>query len=91
VLSSVALLWVAYKSLDPLPAAPVRYAPIVAGLWLVFGLLTLWALRRSGREEWRSLSQQIFDDRGLHNSPGPHDRSGVAATPTVAASGAAVK
>jgi amino acid transporter len=91
VLSSVALLWVAYKSLDPLPAAPVRYAPIVAGLWLVFGLLTLWALRRSGREEWRSLSQQIFDDRGLHNSPGLHDRSGVAATPTVAASGAAVK
>lgn len=91
VLSSVALLWVAYKSLDPLPAAPVRYAPIVAGLWLVFGLLTLWALRRSGREEWRSLSQQIFDERSPHNSPDSRDRGGVAATPTVAASGAAVK
>ena len=63
VLSSIALLWVAYKSLDPLPAAPVRYAPIVAGLWLVFGLLTLWGLHRSGRQEWRTLSQEIFDDR----------------------------
>lgn len=63
VVSSIALLWVAWKSLDPLPAAPVRYAPIVAGLWVVFGLLTLWGLHRSGRQEWKTLSRQIFDDR----------------------------
>ena len=37
-ISTISLFWVAYKSLNPLPAAPVRYAPIVAGLWLVFGL-----------------------------------------------------
>jgi amino acid transporter len=63
VVSSIALVWVAWKSLDPLPAAPVSYAPIVAGLWLIFGLLTLWGLHRSGRQEWKTLSQQIFDDR----------------------------
>jgi amino acid transporter len=60
--SSVALVWVAWKSLDPLPAAPVRYAPIVAALWLIFGLVVLWNLHRSGREDWKTLSQQVFED-----------------------------
>jgi amino acid transporter len=60
--SSIALVWVAYKSLNPLPAAPVRYAPIVAALWLVFGLGVLWALRRRGRQEWRTLSQRTFQE-----------------------------
>jgi hypothetical protein len=58
----VALVWVAYKSLNPLPAAPVRYAPIVAGLWLVFGLLVLWTLQRSGRDRWKTLAQETFPD-----------------------------
>jgi amino acid transporter len=62
VVSSVALVWVAYKSLNPLPAAPVRYAPIVAGLWLVFGLLVLWTLQRTGRDRWKTLAQETFPD-----------------------------
>jgi amino acid transporter len=60
LISTLSLFWVAYKSLNPLPAAPVRYAPIVAGLWLVFGLATLLALRRSGRDGWKSLSQEVL-------------------------------
>jgi hypothetical protein len=82
VLSSLALLWVAWKSLDPLPAAPVRYAPIVAGLWLVFGLLTLWGLHRSGRQEWKTLSQQIFDDSEQVASTSPRVEM-AAPTPAV--------
>lgn len=80
-LSSIALLWVAYKSLDPLPAAPVRYAPIVAGLWLGFGLLVLWRLKRSGRKDWRELSQTIFEDDSGHSMPVPsHADTGAVAT-----------
>src|SRR3984957_17555247 len=71
VASSVALLWVAWKSLDPLPAAPVRYAPTVAGLWLIFGLLVLLNLRRSGHEEWKTLSQQVFEDQPVPAQSAP--------------------
>jgi amino acid transporter len=71
VASSVALLWVAWKSLDPLPAAPVRYAPIVAGTWLISGALVLLHLRRSGREDWKTLSRQVFEDQPMpaHGAP----------------------
>jgi amino acid transporter len=89
VASSIALLWVAYKSLDPLPAAPVSYAPIVAGVWLIFGLLTLWRLKRSGRQEWRTLSQQIFDEDAVQVPAQPvrgHSHDGV---PSPAAAGSA--
>jgi hypothetical protein len=79
VISSIALLWVAWKSLDPLPAAPVSYAPVIAGLWLVFGGLTLWGLRRSGRQEWRALSQQIFNDREQSGSPQEPGRVAIGA------------
>src|ERR1700722_1230258 len=71
VASSVALLWVAWKSLDPLPAAPVRYAPIVAGIWLIFGALVLLHLRRSGREDWKTLSQQVFEDQPVPAQSAP--------------------
>jgi amino acid transporter len=84
VASSIALLWVAWKSLDPLPAAPVRYAPIVAGLWLVFGLIVLWRLHRSGRQDWKTLSQQIIDDDGEETvSPPLESFNGSADRPPV--------
>ncbi|WP_053227677.1 APC family permease [Solirubrobacter soli] len=71
--STISLFWVAYKSLNPLPAAPVRYAPIVAGLWLVFGLVTLLALRRSGNDGWRTMSREIMveDDGAPVPTPEP--------------------
>jgi amino acid transporter len=89
VVSSIALLWVAYKSLVPLPSAPVRYAPIVAGLWLVFGLLTLWRLKRSGREEWRELSQQIFADDSRDTTPSSASWHGGETTASASTSAAA--
>lgn len=62
LVSSIALLWVAYKSLNPLPEAPVRYAPVVAGVWLVGGLVVLVFLQRSGKTEWKRLSQETLDE-----------------------------
>jgi amino acid transporter len=39
LLSTLALLWVGYKSVVPLPPAPVRYAPWLFGSWLAVGLV----------------------------------------------------
>jgi amino acid transporter len=47
LLSTVSLLWVAYKSVVPLPDAPLRYAPMLVGTWLVAGLLVLLTVRRA--------------------------------------------
>jgi amino acid transporter len=48
LVTSVAVLWVGYKSLVPLPPAPERYAPLAFGLWLLLGLATvLVATRRT--------------------------------------------
>jgi amino acid transporter len=48
--STVALIWVGYKSVMPLPPAPVKYAPLLVGLWLIIGTILLWALT-GGRED----------------------------------------
>jgi amino acid transporter len=37
--STLAVLWVAYMSVVPLPSGPVAYAPAIAGAWLVCGIL----------------------------------------------------
>jgi amino acid transporter len=52
LVSTVALVWVVYKSLVPLPAAPVRYAPMIAGSWFALGLVVLFLMNRFGKEEW---------------------------------------
>jgi amino acid transporter len=47
LLSSVSLLWVAYKSAVPLPDAPVGYAPILAAVWLLGGIVLVFSVRRA--------------------------------------------
>jgi amino acid transporter len=47
LLSTLSLVWVAYKSTVPLPDAPLRYAPILVGTWLVAGVLVLWMVPRA--------------------------------------------
>jgi amino acid transporter len=46
LLSTISLLWVAYKSAVPLPEPPVRYAPILAAVWLLGGIVLMLTLRR---------------------------------------------
>ncbi len=60
---TLALIWVGYKSIVPLPAAPVKYAPFVVAGWLAAGLVLMWALSRTGREEWLIKSSEIAYER----------------------------
>lgn len=48
-ISTVALFWVGYKSIVPLPAAPVRYAPFVVALWVSIGIVLAYSLKRAGK------------------------------------------
>ena len=47
LLSTLSLVWVAYKSIVPLPDAPLRYAPVLVGAWLLAGVLVLLTVRRA--------------------------------------------
>jgi amino acid transporter len=47
VLSTISLMWVAYHSVVPLPDAPLRYAPILVGAWLIAGVVLLLTVRRA--------------------------------------------
>ena len=47
LLSTISLLFVAYKSAVPLPEPPVRYAPILAAVWLLGGIVLMLTLRRA--------------------------------------------
>jgi amino acid transporter len=61
VLSSLTLLSIAFVSLYPLPAPPVRYAPLIALVLLLAGVAILLRLRASRRDDWKQLSQQVFE------------------------------
>ncbi len=47
LLSTISLIWVAYKSAVPLPEPPVRYAPILAAVWLLAGVVLVLTVRRA--------------------------------------------
>jgi amino acid transporter len=52
IVSTAALLYIAYKSYIPLPAAPVLYAPVIVGVYILAGIGCLaWALQ-PGRRGW---------------------------------------
>jgi amino acid transporter len=52
LISSVAILWVAYKSVVPLPAPPISYAPAIVAGWFVAGGLVLIVMKLVGQEQW---------------------------------------
>ena len=47
----------------PLPAAPVEYAPFVVLGWLVAGVILVWAVSRTGREEWLIKASEVAYER----------------------------
>jgi amino acid transporter len=61
LVSTVALAWAAFKTFDPLPQTPYRYAPVAVGIWLAIGVLLLWAMHRRGRERWLHEAAQSLD------------------------------
>jgi amino acid transporter len=52
VLSSIAVLYVGYKSVVPLPDPPARYAILFFALYTAIGAAVLVYLKRRGREDW---------------------------------------
>jgi amino acid transporter len=62
IVSTVALLTIAYKSLVPLPASPVDWAPAIAGLYLVLGVAVLFGRNlRPGRRAWMADAGELPD------------------------------
>jgi len=52
LVSTVAVLWVAWKSIVPLPPRPLAYAPVIMGLWLLAGVTILIVSKSLGRDRW---------------------------------------
>jgi amino acid transporter len=64
IVASIAVGYVGYKSVVPLPAAPVKYAPLIGIGWLVLGAaLLLWQHAR-GNKEWLAKAQLAMEDSG---------------------------
>jgi amino acid transporter len=52
LVSSLALVCVAFESIYTLPPPPVRYGPVLVIGWLSVGLVVLVIYKRAGREDW---------------------------------------
>jgi hypothetical protein len=65
IVASIAVGYVGYKSVVPLPAAPARYAPIVLLGWLVAGAALLAWQNARGNREWLTKAQLAMEDTDL--------------------------
>jgi amino acid transporter len=66
IVATIAVGYVGYKSVVPLPAAPVKYAPLILAGWLVLGAgLLLWQNSR-GNKEWLAKAQLAMEESGGH-------------------------
>ncbi len=63
LLTSAAVIWVGFKSLDPLPPSPMRWAAIAAGVWFVLGIGVLLLSRRDRRDRWASDARLALNER----------------------------
>ena len=61
VVSTAALGYVCYKSLVPLPALPVGAAPWIALAMLVSGVIIVFAISWTGREEWLRKAGAVYE------------------------------
>jgi len=75
VLTSGVMIYVGYESLDPLPAAPIRWGAVACGAWLVLGIVALGASNRGRRRGWAIDAGLAFHDRLVTadgEGPAPH-------------------
>jgi hypothetical protein len=63
LIGTVALFFVAYRSLSPWPAPPVGYAPGVVGAWFALGLLALLVLNLMGKHDWLVAAGRVAEER----------------------------
>lgn len=78
ILSTIALLFVLYYSLVPLPDPPVSYAPAIGAALLAAGLMVLWRLNASGRSDWKTLSTYVVEEEPAASPPPSPPRSSAA-------------
>jgi amino acid transporter len=62
--STFSLVWVAYKSVVPLPDAPLRYAPFLVATWLLLGAIVLWKVPRASNMPLLPMDPAIAADPG---------------------------
>lgn len=63
VVSSLALIVVAYKSLNPLPPSPTWWGAVGAAVWLLIGIAVLVFMNRTGRQGWLLNAGSVFQER----------------------------
>ncbi|HEX3751778.1 MAG TPA: APC family permease [Streptosporangiaceae bacterium] len=62
VISTAALIIIGYKSIVPLPASPVDYAPAIAAGYLLLGVLVLFGRNlRPGHRAWMAQAGELPD------------------------------
>jgi amino acid transporter len=66
IVASIAVGYVGYKSVVPLPAAPVKYAPLILIGWLLLGAAVLVWHNARGNREWLAKAQMAMEDSGGH-------------------------
>jgi amino acid transporter len=62
IVASVAVSYVGYKSVVPLPPAPAKYAPIILLGWLVVGAAVLVWQNARGNHEWLAKAQLAMEE-----------------------------
>src|SRR5262249_53457576 len=71
VLATVAVVWVGYKSVVPLPEPPLTYAPWIVGVWFILGIAVLFAMNRLGGERWLLKAGTVTQDGPALREPEP--------------------
>jgi amino acid transporter len=66
LVASLAVAYVGYKSVVPLPDPPVKYAPLILVGWLVLGALVLVWQNARGNKDWLAKAQLAMEDAGGH-------------------------
>ncbi len=62
-MGTLAVLFVAYISLNPWPKPPIAYAPWVVVIWLALGILVLIAMKATGHVDWLNKAGNAIQER----------------------------
>jgi len=63
LISTAALLFVGYESVNPLPSAPNGYVPFIVAAWLIIGIVLVLVLGRTGWTQRVIAAGEPYDDR----------------------------
>jgi amino acid transporter len=66
IFAIIAVGFVGYKSVVPLPDPPVKYAPLILVGWLLIGAAVLVWQNARGNKDWLAKAQMAMEDAGGH-------------------------